>query len=406
MYKYRSSILQELEAYGFIHAIAKPEKLDAILCEQKITLYTGFDLTAPSLHLGNLMQLMFARKFLKYGHNIILLLGGATTRIGDPTGKNETRKVLSLEQIQNNKAGIIKDISNFIDISSPAIKILDNSEWFLSYNYLDFLREVGTHFTINRMLAMESVKLRLERGSSMNFVEFNYMLLQGYDFAYLNKNYNCVLQIGGSDQWGNITEGMELCARMNQSESFALCSPLLTRSDGKKMGKSESGAIFLSENLTDTFAYFQYFRNIPDPDVPNMLRYYTELPISQIDLLTKNKGKAINEGKKVLAFEVTKLARGEAEALKALKEAENVFSQNLLPEDENCVFFARPGDDILKTLLINGAIKSLTEGRRLIKQGAVKLNDSLLPEDRFVFEKSEEIKVTLGKKKRYKIIIK
>ena len=256
---YKSELLKELSSLGFIKDIAHPEKLDEILLKEKITLYCGADLTAKSLHVGNLMQIMFLRKFLKYGHNIIFLLGGATTKIGDPSGKDDIRKILTDTEIEENKNGILADFSQFIDVNSPQVKVLNNMEWLGKFSYIEFLRDVGMHFTVNRMLAMESVKQRLLKQNPMNFIEFNYMLMQGYDFAYLNKHYNCILQIGGSDQWGNITEGMELCGRMNKNQAFAITSPLITRADGQKMGKSLGGAISLSPKLTSSFEYFQYF---------------------------------------------------------------------------------------------------------------------------------------------------
>jgi tyrosyl-tRNA synthetase len=400
---FQSDILKELQACGFIKDIAKPEKLDALLLKEKITLYCGFDLTAKSLHVGNLMQIMFARKFLKHGHTVIFLLGGATTKIGDPTGKDETRKVISEAEIEANKQGILENFSGFFDLNSKNVKILNNNDWFKNFNYIDFLREVGTHFTINRMLAMESVKQRLSKEQSMNFVEFNYMLLQGYDFAYLNKHHNCVLQIGGSDQWGNVTEGMELCSRMNNSESYAITSPLMTRSDGQKMGKSLGGAVSLSSELTSSFEYFQYFRNMPDADVPLMLKIYTDLPLQEIEKLSNLKGKDVNEAKKILAFEATKLCRGEQDAEESLKIAEKVFVENKAPESESLTIQASVGGNLLKILLQNDIIKSISEGKTLLSAGALKLNESIITETEI--QTAGEFKLSIGKKKHYKIVI-
>jgi tyrosyl-tRNA synthetase len=401
---FKSPVLKELDECGFIKDIAKPEKLDEILSSQKITVYSGFDLTAKSLHIGNLMQIMLLRKFLKHGHNAIFLLGGATTKIGDPSGKDETRKVLSDEEIEENKQGIIQNFSQFVDIKSSQVKILNNIDWLGKFSYIDFLKNVGSHFTVNRMLTMESVKLRLEKQHPMSFVEFNYMLMQGYDFAYLNKHYNCILQVGGSDQWGNITEGMELCGRMNNAEGFALTSPLMTRADGQKMGKSLKGAISLSSKITSPFEYFQYFRNMDDADISKMLKIYTDLPISKIKELEGLKGKDVNEAKKILAFEVTALAHGKEEAEKALKEAENIFSSNSIPEDETLIINAKVGEGLLKVLALNGAIKSITEGKNLMTSKAIKINDKVIENFSFTFEEKSEIKLSVGKKKHYKII--
>lgn len=403
---FKSEVLMELEERGFIYQIAKKEKLDDILFKEKITLYLGFDLTAKSLHVGNLMQICFARIFLRYGHKVIFLLGGATTKIGDPTGKDETRRILTEKEIEENRNGIEENLSQFVDIKSPNVIIVNNKDWMSGLSYIDFLRDVGVHFTVNRMLAMESVSSRLKKESSMSFVEFNYMLLQSYDFAYLNKNYNCILQIGGSDQWGNITEGMELCSRMNKAEAFALTSPLITRSDGKKMGKSLSGAVFLSPKLTSAFEYFQYFRNMPDEDVIKMLKIYTDLPVSKINELEALHVNEVNEAKELLAFEATKMCMGEEMAKSVMAEAKKVFAGNQMPEGEGLVFNAKVGESLLKVLVENNLIKSMTEGKNLVTGGGVKVNDVLVDNFSFTFTEVCEIKVSVGKKKHYKIIVK
>jgi tyrosyl-tRNA synthetase len=347
---------------------------------------------------------MLLRKFLKHGHKVIFLLGGATTKIGDPSGKDETRRVLTDEEIEENKKGIMENFAQFVDVSSPNVAILNNIDWLGGFSYIDFLRDVGSHFTVNRMLAMDSVKMRISKQNPMSFVEFNYMLMQGYDFAYLNKHYNCILQVGGSDQWGNITEGMELCGRMNNKEGFALTSPLITRADGEKMGKSLKGAVSLSSRLTSSFEYFQYFRNMPDEDISKMLKIYTDLPLEKIKELEALKGKEVNEAKRVLAFEATKLARGEEEAKKALEEAENIFTQNNAPEGEGLILQAKIGEGLLKILAENGALKSISEGKTLVASKAIKINDIVLENFSFTFTEKSEIKVSIGKKKHYKII--
>jgi tyrosyl-tRNA synthetase len=402
---FKSSILQELDNCGFIKSISKEEKLDDILLNKQITVYGGFDLTAQSLHVGNLMQIMLLRKFLKHGHKIILLLGGATTKIGDPSGKDETRRVLTDEEIELNKQGIINNFSQFIDINSDNVIILNNSDWLCEFSYIDFLKNVGKHFTVNRMLAMESVKQRLEKQNPMNFVEFNYMLMQSYDFAYLNKKYNCILQVGGSDQWGNITEGMELCSRMHNLEGFALTSPLITKSDGTKMGKSLQGAISLNQEITSAFDYFQYFRNISDEDVIKMLKIYTDLESSEIQKLSSYKGKEVNEAKKILAFEVLKLRDGEDIANSILKEAESIFINNDLPDNQGLTIKCEEGASLLKLMLENKIITSMAEGKRLLNFGSIKLNEEKILEVNYQLSLKGNFKLSIGKKKHYKIII-
>lgn len=422
---FKSDILKELSDCGFIKDVAKERKLDEILSTKKITLYCGFDLTAKSLHVGNLMQIMLLRKFLKFGHKAIFLLGGGTTKIGDPTGKDDVRKILTDEEIEKNKEGIESNFAQFIDIQSPNVLILNNLDWLSKFSYIEFLREVGMHFTVNRMLTMESVRQRLEKQNPMSFIEFNYMLMQGYDFAYLNKHHDCILQVGGSDQWGNITEGMELCTRMNKAEGFALTSPLITRSDGQKMGKSLDGAISLSPAITSSFEYFQYFRNMPDDDVIKMLKIYTDVPLEEISALEKLKGKEINKAKEILAFEATKLCRGEAEAKKAMEEANRIFTQGQAPETEELIISAKINETILRALVNAQVISSISEGKRLCSGGGIKVDnfDIIEDADGFVgnfnevnsgkfnitseakFINSGEIRIYIGKKKIYKIIV-
>jgi tyrosyl-tRNA synthetase len=400
---FKSSLLQELEFCGFVKDVSKPEKLDALLSNNKITVYGGFDLTAKSLHVGNLMQIMLLKKFLKYGHRVIFLLGGATTKIGDPSGKDDTRRVLTDEEIAENTKCIMQNFAQFVNLKNPDVLIVNNAEWLQKINYVDFLRDVGRHFTVNRMLAMESVKQRLEKQNPMNFVEFNYMLMQGYDFAYLNKHYNCILQVGGSDQWGNITEGMELCSRMNGSEAFALTSPLITRADGVKMGKSLNGAVSLNPAITSSLDYFQYFRNMPDDDISKMLKIYTELEPSKINELAELKGKEINEAKKILAFEALKLRENEEIAISVLKEAEGIFAENSLPT--TLVLNVKIGEELLDALVSNKVIKSKSEGKTLILGGGIKINEKAIDGFSFTFQEKGEVKLSVGKKKHYKIII-
>ncbi|MFT4967982.1 MAG: tyrosyl-tRNA synthetase, partial [Candidatus Deianiraeaceae bacterium] len=312
--KLKSDVLNYLQERGFIKDGTDLTSLDDMCVNRSITLYTGYDLTAKSLHAGNLMTLMMLRAFQKFDHNVITLLGGATTKIGDPTGRDTARPILTDTQISENLTGISRNFHQFLN--ADRLEIVNNGEWLMRVGYIDLLQEVGRHFTIDRMSAMDSVSLRMERGS-LTFTEFNYMLMQAYDFLHLFKNRECVLQIGGSDQWGNIIQGVELIRRIyfekeqKQAKSFGLTCPLITKSDGSKMGKSADGAIWLTKDLLSHFEYFQYFRNIADDDIGKCLRFFTELPMTEVQRYENLRGKEINEAKKILAFEATKIAHGE-----------------------------------------------------------------------------------------------
>ncbi len=371
----QSSVLQELQWRGFIKQCTHIHALDDLCKNGKITLYSGYDLSANSLHVGNLMTLMMCRIFKKHGHNVIALLGGATTKISDPSGRDEARKPLTDEQIASNLLGIKQ---NFHQILGNDIKVVNNYDWLSKKGFLEMLGEVGTHFSINRMIKMDSVESRLSREQSMTFLEFNYMIFQGYDFYHLAKEYNCILQVGGSDQWGNMLQGVELSSSILGQEVFVLTCPLITRADGTKMGKSINGAVWLSKEKLSHFEYFQYFRNIADADVPKCLRFFTELPMEEIHKLEKLQGKEVNEAKKALAFEATKIVHGETLANEALQSAVAIHehsSNNAAMEE---VFVQ--ASNILDVLVEAGLAQSRGEGKKLISQGAIWL-DGLKCED-------------------------
>ena len=403
MNNYKSDFLNHINERGFIYQISDSDKLDKLFSEEKITAYIGFDCTAPNLHIGSLMQILLLKKLQDFGHTPIVLIGGATSKIGDPSLKDKSRKMLSYEDINNNVKGIKKVFEKFLDINK--IKIIDNSKWLEELNYIDFLREIGSHFSVNRMLSFDSVKQRLEREQNLSFLEFNYMILQGYDFYKLNTDYNCILQMGGSDQWGNIICGIDLSRRLAGKELFGLTTPLLTTSSGQKMGKTEEGAIwlnFISEkdnHSTHPRDFWNYWRDkTENDDVGKFLRLFTDMPLSEIYEIEKLKNEDIEKGKELLATKITELVHGKDSDWKSKKRI--VFKKK---EFEN-------GYGLLSLLSHNdlGLAKSNSEARRFIQSKAVKLNDELISDEKYTltlnnFKNSKEIEISLGKKK--KIII-
>ncbi|MDC0192736.1 tyrosine--tRNA ligase, partial [Alphaproteobacteria bacterium] len=316
---YKSDFLNEINSRGFIYQTSDINELDVMLSKKKITAYIGFDITSDSLHIGSLVQLMLLHWLDHYGHRTIALMGGGTTLVGDPSGKDETRKILKKEEIEKNIDIIESTFNKFINLKSKG-KLINNYEWLSDLNYINFLRNVGSKITINKMLTFESVKNRLDREQPLSFLEFNYMLLQAYDFYHLNKEYECELQLGGSDQWGNIIVGIELIRRLNNKKAFAITSPLITNNDGTKMGKTADGAIWLDEKKLSNYDFYQFWRNINDSDVPKFINLFTKLPFEERRKLSQLKDQEINEAKKILAYEVTKITRGEQQA----KEAEEI----------------------------------------------------------------------------------
>jgi len=403
MNNYKSDFLNHINERGFIYQVSDSDKLDKLFFEKKITAYIGFDCTAPNLHIGSLMQILLLKKLQDFGHTPIVLIGGATSKIGDPSLKDKSRKMLSYEDINNNVKGIKKVFEKFLDINK--IKIIDNSKWLEELNYIDFLREIGSHFSVNRMLSFDSVKQRLEREQNLSFLEFNYMILQGYDFYKLNTDYNCILQMGGSDQWGNIICGIDLSRRLAGKELFGLTTPLLTTSSGQKMGKTEEGAIwlnFISEkdnHSTHPRDFWNYWRDkTENDDVGKFLRLFTNMPLNEIYEIEKLKNEDIEKGKELLATKITELVHGKDSDWKSKKKI--VFKKKEFEK----------GYGLLSLLSHNdlGLAKSNSEARRFIQSKAVKLNGELISDEKYTltinnFKSSKEIEISLGKKK--KIII-
>ena len=403
---FKSDFLREFQQRGFFAQTTHAQELDKILSEEKITAYIGFDCTAKSLHAGSLIQIMILRLLQKHGHKPLVLLGGGTTKIGDPSGKDEARQVLSEEKIGENLAGIKKTLEKFIKFGGGATNaiIVNNNDWLKNLNYIDFLRDVGRHFSINRMLTFDSVKARLEREQPLSFLEFNYMILQAYDFYELNQKQNCRLQIGGSDQWGNIVNGVELTRRMSAKETFGLTSPLLTTADGKKMGKTADGAVWLDETMLSAFDYFQYFRNTHDADVGKFLRLFTDLEISEIENLEKFQGQEINKAKEILAFEAVKICHGEKVANEVLQKAQEIFiSKNSAAyELKEAVLGAKLVDVIFEI----GAAESKGAAKKLIEGKGVKINGEAVLDVQCAITDAGEFDLSIGKKKFFKISVK
>jgi tyrosyl-tRNA synthetase len=377
----KSDFLRTLEERGFIHQMSDAAALDAKCQAGPITAYIGYDCTADSLHVGHLVQTMLLRWLQKTGHKPIVLMGGGTTKVGDPSGKDESRQLLSDEQIAKNVAGIKSVFTKYLKFGDgPTDAVMaNNADWLDKLAYIPFLRDIGRHFTINRMLTFDSVKLRLEREQPMTFLEFNYMILQAYDYLELARRHNCILQMGGSDQWGNIINGAELGRRIDQREMYALTTPLLTTSSGAKMGKSVSGAVWLNEARLSAYDFWQYWRNAEDADVGRFLKLFTELPLGEIARLEKLGGAEINEAKKVLATEVTKLAHGDAAAASAAETARKTFEERTLGADLPVVEVPRgelqKGVPLFTLLHRAGLAASGGEARRLVKGRGAKVND-------------------------------
>jgi tyrosyl-tRNA synthetase len=374
---FKSDFLHALSERGFIHQITDAAALDARAQSDVISAYIGFDATADSLHIGSLVQIMLLRRLQQAGHRPIVLMGGGTTKVGDPSGRDETRQLLTEQQINANITGIRATFARFLDFGAgPSGAIMaNNDDWLKDLQYIDFLRDVGRHFTINRMLTMDSVKLRLDREQPLTFLEFNYMIMQGYDFVELNKRYGCTLQMGGSDQWGNIVQGVELGRRMNEAQLFGLTSPLITTASGAKMGKTASGAVWLNPNRLSPYDYWQFWRNTEDGDVGRFLRMFTDLPLPEIARLENLKDAEINVAKEILATEATRLCHGEASAGEAAATAARAFAGGAaegLP-----TFTLNTGEPVLiiDVAIALGMAASKSEARRLIDQGGVRLND-------------------------------
>ncbi|HEX5644415.1 MAG TPA: tyrosine--tRNA ligase [Erythrobacter sp.] len=403
MSTYESDLLRLLDERGYIHQVTDAAGLDQLAGRQVVPGYIGFDATAPSLHVGSLVQIMMLRRLQQAGHKPVVLMGGATTRIGDPSGRDESRKMLSEETIAANIASIRKVFERFLTFGNgPTDAVMvDNYDWLGGIGYIEMLRKVGTHFTINRMLAFDSVKLRLEREQPMTFLEFNYMILQGYDFRHLAQDLGVRLQMGGSDQWGNIVNGIELARRMDGTEVFGLTTPLLTTADGAKMGKTAAGAVWLNEDQLPSYDFWQYWRNTDDRDVGKFLRLFTDLPLDEIARLEALEGAEINAAKIVLANEVTRLVRGDGAARAAEATAHATFAAGGAGEDLPSIAVGADGMRIGAVLTELGFTASNGEAKRKIAEGAVKLGDGIVSDPALLVEVPEgaHLKLSLGKKK-------
>jgi tyrosyl-tRNA synthetase len=410
MSAYKSDFLQVLADRGFIQQVSEPEVLDARALKPGLTGYIGFDCTASSLHVGSLLPIMMLYWMQQTGHRPIALMGGGTTRVGDPSGKDESRRILTEEDIDRNLAGIRAIFGRFLkfgDGPSDAI-MANNADWLNRLNYIDFLRDVGRHFSVNRMLAFDSVKLRLDRQQELSFLEFNYMILQAYDFVELHKRHGCLLQMGGSDQWGNIINGIELGRRMMNAQLFALTSQLITTSSGAKMGKTAAGAVWLDADLVSPYDYWQYWRNTEDGDVARFLKLFTVLPLPEIARLAALRGQEINEAKKVLATEATALVHGPAAAQQAAETARRTFEEGALAETLPTIEVPRAkleaGLGVLVAFVEAGLVSSNGEARRQIKGGGLKVNDVTVTDEKMLFTPRDltpegVIKLSLGKKR-------
>ncbi len=369
------NVYEELMERGYLKQLTHPEEIKNLLEKEKVTFYIGFDPTADSLHVGHFIALMFMAHMQKAGHRPIALLGGGTAMIGDPSGKTDMRKMLTKEEISHNIASIKKQMERFIDFSEDKALLVNNGDWLLDLNYVDFLREIGVHFSVNRMLSAECFKQRMENG--LSFLEFNYMLMQGYDFYVLNQKYGCTMQLGGDDQWSNMIAGMELIRKKAQKPAYAMTCTLLTNSEGKKMGKTEKGALWLNAEKTSPYEFYQYWRNVDDSDVIKCLNLLTFLPVEEIKKLATLEGSQINEAKKILAYEVTKLVHGEQEAQKAKEASEALFGAGKDMSNVPTVIIPKEklGLSLLDIMVENNIIPSKAEGKRLIQQGGLSLND-------------------------------
>ena len=409
----KKNFISEIYLRGFFHQCTDKDKLTSLINNKSVKAYIGFDCTAPSLHVGSLLQIMCLRLLQKYGHQPIVLLGGGTTLIGDPSGKDSTRRILEEKKINDNIKKIKKifeKLLNFKDKKTIPI-FVNNAEWLKKLQYIEFLRNIGKHFTINKMLSFDSVKIRLEREQSLSYMEFNYMILQAYDFYKLNEEHDCILQIGGSDQWGNIVSGVELVRRISKKESFGLTTPLITLASGAKMGKTEDGAIWLDEALLSPYDYWQFWRNTNDADVKIFLKYFTEIETDELDKIINNE-KNINNLKILLANEATKILHGEKKAKESENTAKETFEGSGVGKNLPIIFikelFIKQKINVVDFLDSSKILSSKSEIRRAIKEKGIKINDVVLTDEKKIitlsdFIENDYIKISHGKKKHFKI---
>lgn len=410
MSRFKSDFLRTLDERGFIHQISDEAGLDELFAKETVTAYIGFDPTAPSLHAGGLIQIMMLHWMQQTGHRPISLMGGGTGMVGDPSFKDDARQLMTIDTIESNIASIKRVFANYLSYGEGAkdAMMINNGDWLRDINYLEFLRDVGRHFSVNRMLSFDSVKTRLDREQSLSFLEFNYMILQAYDFVELNKRYDCRLQMGGSDQWGNIINGIDLGHRMGTEQLYALTSPLLTTASGAKMGKSLNGAVWLNPDMLSAYDFWQYWRNTEDADVSRFLKLYTTLPMDEIARLSALGGSEINEVKKILATEVTAMLHGRYNAEQAAETARKTFEEGALADNLPSIDVAKgeldAGIGLLALIVKAGLAASNGEARRHIQGGAVRINDVAISDERKVIGSGEVtadgvIKLSLGKKK-------
>ena len=404
-----SNVYDTLCERGYIKQLTHEEEIKKILENEKVTFYIGFDPTADSLHIGHFIAMMFMAHMQRAGHRPIALVGGGTAMIGDPSGKTDMRKMLSKEEIDHNISCIKAQLSKLIDFSDGKAILENNASWLLNLNYVDFIRDIGVHFSVNRMLTADCFKQRLEKG--LSFLEFNYMLMQGYDFLVLNQKYGCTMQLGGDDQWSNIIAGMELIRKKESKASYGMTCTLLTNSEGKKMGKTENGALWLDADKTSPYDFYQYWRNVEDSDVEKCLSLLTFVPMDEIRRLSSLKDEKINEGKKVLAFEVTKLIHGEEEAIKAQTAAEALFGGGL--DMSNVPTVSIPAGmknaGLMDILVYTKVVPSKAEARRLIEQGGLTINEKRIEDKNATLIDSDlkdgSVLIKKGKKKYYSLTI-
>lgn len=403
------SVFDELQRRGYIKQLTHEEEIKKALTEEKVTFYIGFDPTADSLHVGHFIAMMFMAHMQRAGHKPIALVGGGTAMIGDPSGKTDMRSMLSREDIENNIVGIKKQMEKFIDFSNDKALLLNNADWLMNLNYVDFLRDIGVHFSVNNMLRAESIKQRLEKG--LSFLEFNYMLMQGYDFLYLNQNHGCTMQLGGDDQWSNMLAGIDLVRRKERKTAFAMTCTLLTNSEGQKMGKTVNGALWLNPDKTPVYDFYQYWRNVDDRDVVKCLKLLTFVDINEIERIEALEGQDINEAKKLLAYEVTKLVHGEEEADKARSAAEALFGGGTDLSNVPTIEITKTELDntLLEILLAGGVFPSKAEGRRNMEQGGVSIEEEKITDLQHKLKeedfKEDYLLVKKGKKKIYRILL-
>lgn len=401
MTEYQSDLLRLLSSRGYIHQVTDPEGLDALAARQVVPGYIGFDPTAPSLHVGSLVQIMLLRRLQQAGHKPIVLMGGGTGKVGDPSFKDEARKLMTVDTIASNIASIKTVFENFLTFGNGPTDamMVDNADWLDALEYLPFLRDYGQHFSVNRMLSFDSVKLRLDREQSLSFLEFNYMILQAYDFLELSRRQACRLQMGGSDQWGNIVNGIELSRRVDGTEVYGVTTPLITTADGGKMGKTMSGAVWLNPDQLSHYDYWQFWRNTDDRDVGRFLRLFTDLPLDEIARLEALEGAEINEAKKILANEATAMCRGPAAAREAGETARRTFEEGAAGDALPSHSVAGGSINIVDALIALGLCPSKGEARRKIAEGAIKVDDQPVGDPAAAVTVSGQVKISFGKKK-------